>query len=685
MTMSGDVVSFGADMQLSGVEQFLQGIERADRKARELRRELKAAADEKKKFRQQLKQVGTGAQKAGRAIGGLARTVGGLAKTVGIANVAVLGLGAAAVDKFGDFELQVARIGTLLPEGVNAMEEFGEGALRASIEYGQSIESVTDSIFQSLSKGVTQDKMGDFNQVVGEAAVGGFIEANVAVNGLTNTVNGFGLAIEDARLVSDKFFIANKLGDTTFGKLAATMGNVSSNAKNAGISLDEVLASVVAVTQVGVETSSVMAGLNGIINAIQKPTTDAEGEFERLGLTMNAGVLKAKGLKGVMADLKRALDRDGTPASLANIFGDVEARKVAARVLSEEGFGSLTNALNELGAASGATEKAFTRVADTVGFKMQQIKAGLSAAVIQTGAGLAEGLGLNEAEGIPEKMERAGLAMKGGAKSFAEGFREGFAPVIDAANADWDGLARTLGNSAGKITSAFVAVGNAFANSLDKVEQVARAVGTAFATLAEFIHGDNTPVTRAIKSTGHSLVIPDKYGALLEEDPLKRAAMIRASPNVGWLTDTAQQLFEQINKTRANGGMAMTRSAQRALHSFDVGARVGQGVFERGLAAHANRLFSPAAGTAAAASLIGETQRGYDAQYGSLLNNITVELNQYWKQDGKTKKKTGGAFNYRGTGDAKIRSTIEQQYVIFDDQLIPISDEFHYQHYYEGE
>ena len=115
--------------------------------------------------------------------------------------------------------------------------------------------------------------------------------------------------------------------NTTVEEMAEGFGKAGATANAYGVSLDELLGAVSAVTLGGVKTSAAYTGFNAVLAGIAKPTADATAEAKRLGIQFDTTALRTQGLTGFLDTLRTA--NGFTQQSVEKLFGSVEAQKVA--------------------------------------------------------------------------------------------------------------------------------------------------------------------------------------------------------------------------------------------------------------------------------------------------------------------------------------------------------------------
>ena len=132
-----------------------------------------------------------------------------------------------------------------LKEGVAGLKQ---GVLELGQESGESFESLNQALFDLISAGVPAEEAIDTLRITTELAAAGATETSVAVKALTATMTAFGDKAGDAQEISEKFFTAQKFGVTTVGELAQEFNKIAGLANTMGISFDESLASLSALT-----------------------------------------------------------------------------------------------------------------------------------------------------------------------------------------------------------------------------------------------------------------------------------------------------------------------------------------------------------------------------------------------------------------------------------------------------
>lgn len=282
--------------------------------------------------------------------------------------VAVIGLGIRA---FAKFESKLVDVGNLFGATTEQVKELGDGILDISREIPVGAQDLAESLFDVVSAGVAVGDSLEFLAASAKLAVAGVTSTKVAVDGLTSVINAYGFAAKDVGKIADKFFAAQQAGKTTIEELSNAIGTVAPTAKAAGISIDELLGGIAALTKQGIKTDQAVTQIRAALTSIIKPSKEAielfaELKEENSDLTgeFDAASLKAKGLAGFLKDLTEATD--GNIDKIATLFPNVRALNGVLALSSKE-FKELDEITRKTAKAFGLVNEAAQKQQDTLG------------------------------------------------------------------------------------------------------------------------------------------------------------------------------------------------------------------------------------------------------------------------------------------------------------------------------
>ncbi len=354
--MTDQVVRLVLRVDESG--KFVGEIKKGDRALHE----LGTAAD---RTGQQTKELGRESGELGKSLLSAERAAGVLKLALASLGIASVGaLFSSSIDSARGFSAALAEISTLLAD-TSGIAGLRRELQEISIEFGKLPEAQAKAFYQIVSAGAeTAAEQMALLRASNRLAVGGITEVEIAADGLTSTLNAFGDAVGNSEEVSDKFFATMKGGKTTIAEISSSIGSVAPLAAQLDVSLDEVLATVIAVTKGGETTSKAMKGMAQAMAAILKPSSEARDLAAELGIEFNAASLATKGWAGFLDHL---VEKTGASAEkLSQLFGGTEAL-LPVLTLTGKGAENFARGLDDIGRASGATGEAVRRVTDEIG------------------------------------------------------------------------------------------------------------------------------------------------------------------------------------------------------------------------------------------------------------------------------------------------------------------------------
>jgi len=337
------------------------------------------------KYRRELKKI------EGQSDASIARMQKRAQAAAAVVAVSVAG-GLAAFNEFRKFEKDFSNVVTLLDDTSfktktlsKGIVDLKDGVKALAIQSGASFDVLNQGLFDLISAGVSAEKAISALGVATNLALAGNTDTSVAVDGITSALNAYNLSADQAQSVAEKFFTAQKFGKTTIEELSGSFGKVGATAAGLGVDLDELLASVSAVTTAGVGTSEAFTGIKAALANVIKPTKDAQIEAKRLGIDFSTTALRSQGLAGFLDSITNAADFNAD--SLGKLFGSVEALN-AVTALAGNQSDSFRGTLAALGneAQSAATfQDALAVKTDTADQKMRRMQSAVSAAAVSLG------------------------------------------------------------------------------------------------------------------------------------------------------------------------------------------------------------------------------------------------------------------------------------------------------------
>lgn len=284
-----------------------------------------------------IKAFGDGVRKLGLKMAGL-----------GMAIAAPM---AASGKVFGDFESQMKMVSTMLNEPEKYMDAFSQGIRKLSVEFGESTDVLAKGLYDLLSASVDPAQALEVLTVATKSAKGGMTDTAVAVDGLTSVLNAFQMSAGEAGHVADVMFQTVKRGKLTFPDLAANIGKVAPMARAAGMSMEDMMASIATMTRQGLSAEEASTRLVNILK-------NAPDQARNIAALIQKYV--GKGLTEIQIDFPEVRAAGGIAALAADMEGfrkDLDLMQNAAG-RADEAFARMTGGL------SGQLKKAHMAVTD---------------------------------------------------------------------------------------------------------------------------------------------------------------------------------------------------------------------------------------------------------------------------------------------------------------------------------
>lgn len=280
-----------------------------------------------------------------------------------------------AASASAEFNKGMAEVSTLLDD-TSGMPALTDQVRALTREYGGDINKNSKALYDIISAGAedSAEAMRTL-ETANRLAIGGVTDVSTAADGLTSILNAYGYEGERAAEVSDALFTAVREGKTTVPELSQSIGQLAPLAATAGVSLEEMLSAVAALTAAGVKTPQAITGVRSAISNIIKPTSQASTLAEKLGLDFNAAALQSKGLARFMDEVRRATG--GSTEQMSLLFGDVEGLN-AVLSLTGKGAKDFGDAIEAMGNKAGATDEAVGKMMDTPAQKAARFKAAMT-------------------------------------------------------------------------------------------------------------------------------------------------------------------------------------------------------------------------------------------------------------------------------------------------------------------
>lgn len=289
-----------------------------------------------------------------------------------------------ATEAYVDFDTSLSKVNTLADKSVASMSKLKAGIYDIAKQTGKSATDISDALYEAISANVKTEDSLKVTFAAANLAKTGFTDTATAVNVLTTIMNSYKMSAEEVVLISDKLLKVQDLGKTTVGEFGDSFGKVAGLAKEAGVSLDEILASVATLTKVNGSASESITSLKAAISNIIKPSAEASELAQKLGIKFNASALQSQGFSTFLENVQKKTH--GNIETMAKLFGSVEALN-SILILTGSGADSFASDLSDIQNASGKTEESLNDLKGT-GNNFKDSLVNLQTTLLQTGDAL---------------------------------------------------------------------------------------------------------------------------------------------------------------------------------------------------------------------------------------------------------------------------------------------------------
>jgi len=354
------------------------------------------------------------------------------------------------------FEKGMSNVATLIDTNTESMGKMSDEVLAIGRRTPVALADLTQGLFDMRSAGIgAEDAMQllEGSARLGVAALGTTAET---VDIVTSAINAFGLQGAETEKIFDLLFKTTNYGKVTISQLARGFGAVAGTVAQAGIKLDEYLASVSALTTTGLPAAEAHTQIRAAIAGLTRESEIGKKVLTTLGAkTFKDLIEQSGGLVGAFEKIRATLQ--GNDANLIKLLGSVEAYNALIGLTGKQNA-SFRNTLHEMREGVDQVGVAFDKQNATIFAATQRLTNNLQALGIAMGNALAPGI-----------------------KSVSN-FVESITTAFKSLSPEMQELIARLGVFAAAIGPAVIAAGF-FANALGALIPVFTAIGVLVAGL----------------------------------------------------------------------------------------------------------------------------------------------------------------------------------------------------------
>jgi TP901 family phage tail tape measure protein len=314
-----------------------------------------------------LNQVKAASNSAASSIGQKFTSIGSKLTSVGKSltrnvTLPIIGIGVAAGKMALDWNTAFAKISALSNASAKDVARWRKEVKELSKATGRSPQELADSLFFLASAGLkTSQVMQVLDGSANAASIGMGTTQDIAK--LTAVaLNNYAKSGLTATHAMDVLSVAIKEGSAEPAEFAKGLGSVLGIAAKAGVTFDQVAASVASLTNIGLNVPQAVTAIKGVLVALEAPGTQAAETLKKIGLSAD-DVRAAIADRGLLGALQMLDTRTG---------GNIDTmRKIIPNVRALVGQYGL------LGENTDAVSKTFARASDSAGGFNEAMKKGV--------------------------------------------------------------------------------------------------------------------------------------------------------------------------------------------------------------------------------------------------------------------------------------------------------------------
>jgi TP901 family phage tail tape measure protein len=289
------------------------------------------------------------------SVGNITRALSNIGRGMTIAGLGVLGGIGFMAKGAADFDKAMRNVNSMLLLSQSEFDKLSKDVRALSKDLGVDAVKSAEALYQAISAGVPKENAVEFLRIATKAAIGGAVDAQTAVDGLTTVLNAFKLPATEAERVADILLTTVRTGKTTFGELSASIFQVAPLASSTGVSLEEVAAAMSTLTKNGVPTSVAATQVRASIQGLIRPSEELDKIFQSAGFQSGELALKQIGLQAALDIVAKATG--GNIGEMSKLLGSVEGVG-AALGITGEGAKVFAADLEAAKNSAGTTQKA---------------------------------------------------------------------------------------------------------------------------------------------------------------------------------------------------------------------------------------------------------------------------------------------------------------------------------------
>jgi TP901 family phage tail tape measure protein len=249
-----------------------------------------------------------------------------------------------------ELNARITEIQTISQSAGRSTDSWSKSLIAVSNELGRPVVEVADAAYQTLSNNIrgAEGNTESFLRTVGNFARVTRTTFPGAVDAVSSGLNSYNQSITEAETVTAKFFKAIELGRFRGEELTNAIGKTAPVASQLGVSMDDLLATFIALTRQGNSLNTASTLTLNIFNSLLRPSTELAKFYSSQGVSSGQEFIQVNG--GIANALKIIQERSkGALSEITGLFTNLR---------SSRGIIGITNDINNFNKAIGDVKNA---------------------------------------------------------------------------------------------------------------------------------------------------------------------------------------------------------------------------------------------------------------------------------------------------------------------------------------
>lgn len=262
-----------------------------------------------------------------------------------------------------EFETGMANVNTIAQLSEKDLALLANQVSNISTTYGESRQVLTEGLYDIMSAWYDASTAINILDQSTKGAIAGNTSAGVIFGATSSIVKAYWLDMaSSSQAINDLIFATNEAGQTTMEELAPAFQKTASISALAGLSLQEQAAVFMTLTGVTGNASEVGTQLVATLNAMIKPSSQAQELMKKYGIDMSVTAIKNKGLNAVLQEMQEKTW--GNAEAMAILLGSTEALR-AVSALAGNQQETFAKSIDKATESAWSQERAFEKNANT--------------------------------------------------------------------------------------------------------------------------------------------------------------------------------------------------------------------------------------------------------------------------------------------------------------------------------